>query len=258
MPKQTYAENPIHPVLNDYPAALVPASVAFDMLHLVTRRRSFKVASFFSLLFALITGGAAAATGYQDYREIPGGTDTKRLANAHGMLNAGVMGAVALQLLLRSTGRVGIFVRLLNVASAAGIATSSWYGMHLVYRDGLRVRGVDPLAASPDAGTDTGKPLADRLETLVAKVPDTDLSTYVDQAMTGVEQARQAAAQAASQAADAVTQAVGRGGSETGLDTAPDELEFDDQGALSGAIPEGEPVDVAASVRESLGDEPGR
>ena len=93
---------------------------------------------------------------------------------------------------------------------------------------------------------------------LVAKVPDTDLSTYVDQAMTGVEQARQAAAQAASQAADAVTQAVGRGASETGLDTSPDELEFDDQGALSGAIPEGEPVDVAASVRESLGDEPGR
>ena len=83
MPKQTYAENPIHPVLNDYPAALVPASVAFDMLHLVTRRRSFKVASFFSLLFALITGGAAAATGYQDYHEIPEGTDTKRLANAH-------------------------------------------------------------------------------------------------------------------------------------------------------------------------------
>ena len=51
------------------------------MLHLVTRRRSFKVASFFTLLFALFTGGAAAATGYQDYREIPEGTDAKRLAN---------------------------------------------------------------------------------------------------------------------------------------------------------------------------------
>ena len=57
MPKLTYAENPVHPVLNDYPAALVPTSVAFDMLHLVTRRRSFKVASFFTLVFALITGG---------------------------------------------------------------------------------------------------------------------------------------------------------------------------------------------------------
>ena len=88
------------------------------MLHLVTRRKSFKVASFFTLVFALITGGAAAATGYQDYREIPEGTDAKRLANAHGMLNVGVLGAVALQLLLRSTGRVGLFVRLLNLAAA--------------------------------------------------------------------------------------------------------------------------------------------
>jgi uncharacterized membrane protein len=258
MPTQTYADNPIHPVLNDYPAALVPASVAFDMLHLVTRRRSFKVASFFSLLFALLTGGAAAATGYQDYREIPEGTDTKRLANAHGMLNVGVMAAVAFQLLLRSTGRVGIFVRLLNLAAAAGLVTSSWYGMHLVYRDGLRVRGVDPLAAAPDAGTDTGKPFADRLETLVAKVPDTDLSGFVDQAVASVGNATQAATQAASQAADAVTQAVGRGGHDMGIDASPNELEFEDQGALSGSIPEGETVDVAASVRESLGDEPGR
>ena len=245
MPKLTYAENPVHPVLNDYPAALVPTSVAFDLLHLFTRRTSFKVASFFTLLFALLTGGAAAATGYQDYREIPEGTDAKRLANAHGMLNAGVMGAIVLQLLLRSTGRVGIFVRLLNLASAAGLITSSWYGMHLVYRHGLRVRGVDPLEGAPDAGTDTGKPLADRLESLVEKVPDTDLSGYVDQAMTSVGQATQA-----------VSQAVGRGG--TGLDNPADELEFDDQGALSGSIPEGETADVAASVRESLGDEPGR
>jgi hypothetical protein len=43
-----------------------------------------------------------------------------------------------------------------------------------------------------------------------------------------------------------------------GIDASPNELEFEDQGALSGSIPEGETVDVAASVRESLGDEPGR
>ena len=259
MPKLTYAENPVHPVLNDYPAALVPTSVAFDMLHLVTRRRSFKVASFFTLVFALLTGGAAAATGYQDYREIPEGTDAKRLANAHGMISAGVLGAVALQLLLRSTGRVGLFVRLLNITAAAGLVTSSWYGTHLVYRHGLRVRGVDPLAAAPEAGPDTGKPFADRLESLVGKVPATDFSDYVGQAATSVGQAAgaagAAASQAASQAADAVSQAVNRG--DASDDRTPDELDFDDQGALSGSIPEGETADVAASVRESLPDEPG-
>jgi len=256
MPKLTYAENPVHPVLNDYPAALVPTSVAFDMLHLVTRRRSFKVASFFTLVFALVTGGAATATGYQDYREIPEGTDAKRLANAHGMLSVGVLGAVALQLLLRSTGRVGLFVRVLNLAAAAGLITSSWYGTHLVYRHGLRVRGVDPLASAPEAGPDTGKPFAERLEALVERVPATDLSGYVGQAMTSVGQAAGAAGAAATQAADAVGQAVNHG--DGADDLTPDELAFDDQGALSGSIPEGETADVAASVRESLPDETGR
>jgi uncharacterized membrane protein len=226
------------------------------MLHLVTRRKSFKVASFFTLVFALLTGGAAAATGYQDYREIPEGTDAKRLANAHGMLNAGVLAAVALQLLLRSTGRVGLFVRLLNLAAAAGLITSSWYGTHLVYRHGLRVRGVDPLASAPEAGPDTGKPFAERLEALVDRVPATDLSGYVGQAVTSVGQAADAASTAASQAVDAVGQAVNRGDDID--DLTPDELEFDDQGALSGSIPEGETADVAASVRESLPDEAGR
>ena len=51
-------------------------------------------------------------------------------------------------------------------------------------------------------------------------------------------------------------QAVNRG--EDTDDLTPDELEFDDQGALSGSIPEGETADVAASVRESLPDETGR
>ena len=256
MPKLTYAENPVHPVLNDYPAALVPTSVAFDMLHLVTRRRSFKVASFFTLVFALLTGGAAAATGYQDYREIPEGTDAKRLANAHGMLNAGVLGAVALQLLLRSTGRVGLFVRLLNLASAAGLITSSWYGTHLVYRHGLRVRGVDPLASAPEAGPDTGKPFAERLEALVGEGAG---DRPVGLRRAGGDVGRPgggAASAAATQAADAVGQAVNRGDDTD--DLTPDELEFDDQGALSGAIPEGETADVAASVRESLPDETGR
>ena len=88
------------------------------------------------------------------------------------------------------------------------------------------------------------------------RVPATDLSGYVGQAMTSVGQAADAAGTAASQAVDAVGQAVNRGDDTD--DLTPDELEFDDQGALSGSIPEGETADVAASVRESLPDEAGR
>jgi uncharacterized membrane protein len=264
MPKLTYAENPVHPVLNDYPAALVPASLVFDMLHLVTRRGAFKVAAFFSMVLALVTGGAAAATGYQDYKEIPEGTEAKRMANAHAMLNMGLLGTLVIQVLLRFTGKVGLFPRLLNVVANAGLMVSSWYGTHLVYRHGMRVRGVDPIAAAPEAMPDTGKAYADRLEGFLRSVPDTDLGTYVRQAGGAASQAgrqAQTALETASREVTARTEAVRSqiGGASQSDPVSgswqADEGSFGDQGALSGSIPEHETVDIAAAVRESLPDE---
>jgi uncharacterized membrane protein len=222
MPKLIYAEHPVHSVVNDFPAALVPASVVFDMLHLVTRRGSFKVAAFFSLLMALVTGGAAAATGLQDYQDIPEGTEAKRVANAHALLNVGMLAAVAVQLLIRFTGKVGLFARLLNVATAAGLAAGGWYGSRLVYRHGVRVREPEPMTLTADAGADRGKALAVRLESLLDRVPDTDLTRSFTQAASIDDHGW------------------------------PDDGRFDDQGALSGAVPDGRSVDVSAAVRESL------
>jgi uncharacterized membrane protein len=265
MPKLTYAENPVHPVLNDYPAALVPASLVFDMLHLVTRRGSFKVAAFFTLLMALVTGGAAAATGYQDYKEIPEGTEAKRMANAHAMLNIGLLGSLVIQVLIRFTGRVGLFARLLNVVSTGGLMVSSWYGTHLVYRHGLRVRGVDPIATAPAAMPDTGKAYADRLESMLRHVPDTDLSTYVRQAggaASGAGRRAQSVLETATREvgarAEQVRSQIGGEQGSSGAEWQADEGDFDDQGALSGSIPEDTTVDVAAAVRESLPDEQAR
>jgi uncharacterized membrane protein len=261
MSKLTYAENPVHPVLNDYPAALIPASVVFDMLHLVTRRQAFKTASFFSLVLGLITGGLAAATGYRDYQAIPAGTEHKRMANAHGILNAGVLGAVALQVLLRITGKVGFFPRVLNLVTGATLMASTWYGTHLVYRHGLRVRGVDPLATAP-AEADRGKALAEMLEGFLARVPDTDLSPLARRATDAATQVGLGAQSAIGTAAHEVgarTESIrGRFGGEPaaeGADWQADAADFDDQGAMSGSIAEGETVDVAATVRESLPDE---
>lgn len=260
MPKLTYAENPVHPVLNDYPMALVPASLVFDMLHLVTRRPTFRNAAFFSLLMALVSGGAAAATGYQDYQEIPEGSDAKRMANAHGMLNVGVLGAVALGVLLRMTGRVGLFARFLNLTSGAGLLASSWYGTHLVYRHGLRVRGVDPLAAAPEAMEDTGKPFADQLERFVQAVPATDLSGYAAGAGDVAAKAGEAAATAGRQA-QGVLETAGRevaARAEQVRARAQGAGGQDDAAAAGAGAGAGELVDLAATSREPLPDEPGR
>jgi uncharacterized membrane protein len=248
MPKLTYAENPVHPVINDYPAALVPASLAFDTLHLVTRRPTFRNAAFFSLLFAFLTGGAAAATGLQDYREIPEGTDAKRMANAHALLNVGVMGAVGLQLLLRMTGRMGLFVRLLNVATNGALMASSWYGSHLVYRHGMRVQGVDPIADAAEAMPDTGKPYADQLERLAQAMPATDLSGYANRAAT-------VAASAGRQAQDALDVATREMGSRVEQVRAQAAAIVDEADLPHLGRPDEPGVDVAATVREDLPDD---
>lgn len=235
MPKQTYAEHPVHSIVNDFPATLVPTSVVFDMLHLVTRRGSFKVAAFYTLLMALVTGGVAAVTGLRDYQDIPEGTEAKRVANAHALLNAGVLTAVGVQVLIRVTGKVGLFARLLNVATGAGLAAGGWYGSHLVYRHGVRVREPEHLPLVPQAAADRGKPLAVWLESLLDRVPDTDLTRGFTQAGgVGVDGAD----------LDLPSQLPGDAPIEAGR--------FDVQGAPSGAVPAHRSADVGASASRSL------
>ena len=193
MPKQTFADNPVHTILNDYPAALLPASLACDLLYTVTRRPTFRNASFLALTGALATGAAAAATGLADYEEIPEGTEAKRYANAHLLLNAGIMGAVGLNVLMRLTGHVSAAALLLNGLTSGALVASSWFGSNLVYRQGLRVRGVDPTEESDAPTEDAGKAIAQTLETWVTHVPATDLRVkFALGAMTARDVAGQA------------------------------------------------------------------
>ncbi|HET7727532.1 MAG TPA: DUF2231 domain-containing protein [Candidatus Limnocylindrales bacterium] len=179
MAKLTFAENPVHPVLNDYPAVLMPFSLMCDALYVVTRRPTLRNASLLAQLAALGTGAAAAATGYADYETIPEGTDAKRLANVHAALNAGAMGAVALGVIVRLPGRVRPLAVALNVLANATLVVAGWYGSHLVYRHGVRVRGVDPTTGMASPTEDPGKPIADQLERLAGQVPARDLGALV-------------------------------------------------------------------------------
>jgi len=179
MARLTFAENPVHPVVNDYPAVLMPFSLVCDLLYAVTRRPTLRNASLLAQLGALGTGAAAAATGYADYESIPEGTEAKRLANVHASLNLGLLAAIGLGVLIRLPGRVRPLAFLLNVVANAGLFVSAWYGTHLVYRHGVRVRGVDPTTADALPAEDPGKPFADQLERLAEKMPDRDLATLV-------------------------------------------------------------------------------
>lgn len=185
MPARTYAENPLHPVVNDYPSALVPTSLVFDVLHVVTRLGSFRTASFATQVLALVSGGIAARAGLEDYRGIPAGTEQKRTANAHLILNSATLGTVALGLLSRLTGRIGAFALLLNLAANGLLMAGGWFGSRLVYRHGVRVQDVDDLGVEEGLATadaDASRPLAAWLEGLLRRVPDTDLAGYAERA----------------------------------------------------------------------------
>ena len=66
-------------------------------------------------------------------------------------MNVGLLALTGLNLLMRrrrrSPGPVPI---VLSLIGTAGLAISAWYGAHLVYHHGMRVRGTDLGGTSDD------------------------------------------------------------------------------------------------------------
>ena len=120
--------------------------------------------------------------------------------------------------------------------------SASWYGTHLVYRNGVRVDAKgSPMDATMVAAADAERgSIADVLEGALGVVPATDLSEIVEKALGSVHHAADTLADRASDTADEWS------------DELPDE-----QGALGNPVAEGE-TDVTAVVNEALEDQPVR
>jgi hypothetical protein len=68
------------------------------------------------------------------------------------MLNSGAMAITAANVLMRrnKANHVGGSLAL-SALAAMGVIVSGWFGGRLVYEQGMRVRGVDPLQYDRDA-----------------------------------------------------------------------------------------------------------
>lgn len=162
MPKTTLAGHPLHPQIVVAPAALLPFSLAMDVAHGITGNDVYAELAYHSMLGGFGAGLAAAAAGVGDYVEIRTGTRERHLGAVHASMNAVLLGAYGVNLMVRRrrtppTGRVPF---LLSLLGTVGLTVSAWYGAHLVYEHGLRVRGADPLADAPEARL----PAEERLE----------------------------------------------------------------------------------------------
>lgn len=141
MPRLSLMGHPVHPILQALPAAVLPASTTFDALAYLGGGESLSDAGRYSLIFGLLGGIGAAATGILDYYEIQS-RPVRRRALYHGLSNAALMAAYSESLrrrVLRSGGRADGKALLLSLLGASLVGLSGYLGGELVYEHGVRV-----------------------------------------------------------------------------------------------------------------------
>ena len=172
MPKSTIAGHPLHPVLIAAPAALLPFACILDLMHRATGDERYREAAYFSLVGGLVGGAAAATAGIMDYLTIAPGTEVKRTANTHALLNTGAMALTAASVIGRRRGsenRGGSV--LLSGLAAMGVVVSGWFGGKMVYEQGMRVQGISPVAGAPDASLPGSKAMLGALNAMEGLAP---------------------------------------------------------------------------------------
>lgn len=149
MPKATFAGHPLHPMLIVAPAALLPFSLVMDAMHRITGKESYADAAYYGLVGALLGGVAAGTAGAMDYLAIQPQTDLKRTANIHAFLNGSALALTTANLVGRRSRAGHRGSLLLSALASIGVMVSGWFGGHMVYEHGMRVKGVSPIEETP-------------------------------------------------------------------------------------------------------------
>lgn len=151
MPQSTVAGHPLHPMLVVVPAGLLPFGFVMDAMYRATGKQSYADAAYYSMVGGLVGGLAAGTAGAMDYLTIERQTEVKRTANVHAVLNIGALALTAANVLARRNapahrgGSVWI-----TALAAAGVMVSGWFGGRLVYEQGMRVQGVNPVQGAAE------------------------------------------------------------------------------------------------------------
>lgn len=150
MPQVTFMGHPLHPQLIVMPAGLLPFSLLLDGLHAATRDQSYADAAYYTMMGGFVGGVIAGVAGAADYGTIPSDSKAKGIGRLHGAMNLGLLALTGVNLMMRRKRRsAGRLPMLLSLISNIGLTVSAWYGGHLVYHHGMRVRGTE-LAGFPE------------------------------------------------------------------------------------------------------------
>ena len=168
MPQVTFTGHPLHPQMIVMPAGLLPLSLLLDLMHLQTGKRTYADAAYYTMMGGFFGGLAAGAAGAADLMTIPEDNPAKGIGKLHGTLNVALMGLTGLNLLLRRRRRDSprALPVLLSLVGNVGLFVSAWYGGHLVYEYGVRVKSVGGPSRAPEMKLPGDERVAEALERL--------------------------------------------------------------------------------------------
>ncbi len=173
MPRVTIAGHPLHPQLVAFPIGLITFSFAMDCAYAISDNENFAKAAQYSLIGGAASAVAAATVGAMDYLAIPNRTEEKKLGTTHALLNAAVLAIETVNLFKREDGEPTskALSLILGAVSVAGLTVSQWYGGHLVYEHGVRVKGKRELEHSREIKPSFDEKLEKPLQRMGEKMP---------------------------------------------------------------------------------------
>ena len=129
--------HPIHAMLSDLPAALIPMAFLAEVSQRVLRGRGDRHLSNAATGAALAGATVAGLTGWIDWLTMPTEHPAQKPAMLHGLLNTGgILALIGAAMLPKRR------LPLLGVATVA-VVVAGWLGGDLVFRYGWRVRPVE-------------------------------------------------------------------------------------------------------------------
>ena len=135
----------LHAALNDLPAALLFATVLFDLGAWRTKRDSLRAAALWTLWAGVVGGWAAVVAGLQAADVIEHGEAIQDLMEDHetlALVTMGIFTAVLAYKLFRRarlSAREDLALRGLSVAGFVGILWTAWLGGKMAFEHGAGV-----------------------------------------------------------------------------------------------------------------------